>query len=174
MLEFKINFINGVQMIHHDIEELLSAADLEHVPGVNYVTSVAVQDASESYANWYISQIYDRYMAPRDAFDSLFETIQDLLESDVYFLNEVEAAQSQIRGRRYHPDGEDAFDPDDLEDMESDLEDALDDVAGDPLDMMKALLDPEDFLQEFERKMQPFTQDAAELDPAELWKGFGI
>ena len=68
----------------------------------------------------------------------------------------------------------DAIPPEDLEDIDSDLEDALDDMAGDPLDMMKALLDPEDFLQEFERKMQPFTQDAAELDPAELWKGFGI
>lgn len=81
---------------------------------------------------------------------------------------------SNLYGEQHRPDYSDAIDPDDLEDMDSDLEDALDDMAGDPLDMMKAMLDPEDFLQEFERKMQPFTQDAAELDPAELWKGFGI
>lgn len=159
MLEFKINFINGVQLQHRNIEELLSAADLEHVPGVNYVTSVAVQDASESYANWYRGQIYDRYMSPRDAFDSLFEMMLDLLDSDVYFLDEVAAAQTQIRGRHYQPDITDAIDPEDLKDM--------DDIAADPLS-------PQEEQRIWEKFEREFSQDPAELDPAELWKGFGI
>lgn len=75
---------------------------------------------------------------------------------------------------QFNPDITDAIDPADQAEIDADLEDALDDMAGDPLDMMKALLDPEDFLRDFDRKMQPFTQDTAELDPSELWKGFGI
>lgn len=70
--------------------------------------------------------------------------------------------------------GPDAIPPEDLEEMNSDLEDALDDASADPLDMMKALLDPEEYLRKLDERLTIWGQDTADLDPAELWKGFGI
>lgn len=74
----------------------------------------------------------------------------------------------------YYPAIDNVIPPDDLEEMDADLEDALDDIAGDPLDMLEALLDPEEYLLKMEEKLTIWSQDAEELDPAELWKGFGI
>ena len=104
-------------------------------------------------------------------FDTLIWHMLDCVQNDYLLPDYTREYHELEEDPCYKPDVSDAFDPDDLEDMDADLEDALDDVGGDPLDMMKALLDPEDFLREFDRKLQPFTQDAAELDPAELWKG---
>ena len=132
--------------------------------GTTETPMIAVQNLNAALGKL---RAWDCYCAPAD----------QGLDIDMIVEDERGNRYLKITDHRYdycQPDITDAIDPDDLAEIDADLEDALDDVAGDPLDMMKALLEPEDFLQEFERKMQPFTQDAAELDPAELWKGFGI
>lgn len=164
-MDWKINFSNGLEMewVNRSISRISEiAADSCYQDNIR-PTSIAFRREKQP---WYSGEICaDLWRIGKLIYSGDLESLIEQLMFDL--IDDHKEAD-------YHPDITDAIDPDDLKEMDSDLEDALDDAGADPLDVMKALLDPEDFLRDFDRKMQPFTQDAAELDPAELWKGFGI
>ena len=164
-MDWKINYSNGLEMewINRNISRISEiAADACYQENIR-PTEISFRREGQP---WYSGEICaDLWRTGKLIYTGDLESLISQLMFDLIDDNNDPG---------YYPGITDAIDPDDQAEIDADLEDALDDMAGDPLDMMKALLDPEDFLQEFERKMQPFTQDAAELDPAELWKGFGI
>lgn len=97
MLEYRITFINNVQLEHHNIEELMGAAGAEYCSGVNYVTCVEVQDTRDSYPCWYRLNIYDKHLYPEQCFDRLFEQILDRLDVEEAFITEIERSQTRLR-----------------------------------------------------------------------------
>lgn len=135
------------------------------------VSAVAVRKTSND--GWYEESVtFSEWAVLLRVFGDLEQSIYLILERvcDGYLESVYHAECLQQNS----PGITDAIPPEDLEEMDADLEDALDDMAGDPLDMLEALLDPEEYLRKMDERLTIWGQDTAELDPAELWKGFGI
>lgn len=128
--------------------------------GTTEIPMIAVQNLNATLGKL---RAWDCYCSPAD----------QGLDIDMIVEDERGNRYLKITDHRYdycQPDITDAIDPADLAEIDADLEDALDDMAGDPLDMMQALLDPEDYLRKMDEQLTIWSQDTEELDPAELWK----
>ena len=76
------------------------------------------------------------------------------------FLDQLDFDDHPEMEEQFNPDITDAIPPEDLKEMDEDL--------------TAALMDPEEYLRKLDERLTIWGQDTADLDPAELWKGFGI
>lgn len=147
--------------------------------GTTDIPMIAVQNLNVALGKL---RAWDCYCTPADQGIDIDMIVEDergnrFLKIKDYrydFLDQLDIDDHPEMEEQFNPCITDAIPPEDLEKMDSDLEDALDDANADPLDMMKALLDPEEYLRKMYERLTIWGQDTAELDPAELWKGFGI